>query len=451
MSTIQRNPMRRIARLVLLCMNATVLASADPTAGEQPPAPPNVILITISSLRADHVGCLGYARPTTPRFDAFASRGMLFRNAFASSSWNMPTHGSIFTSRYPSEHGATHIDQRLNEQCRTLAEVLAGGGYYCAGFSCDPRLTHDKGFARGFHFYDDHSVPLLLEALRFDAAAPVEINSHRTNDLINDAAIAWLQRNTHRPFFLFVHYYDNHWDYLPPEPYRSLYDPNYAGPLDGGLIAREPLYSNRPHERDVRHMIALYDGEVRQTDEDLGEFLDALQVRGEFDRSLIVVLGDHGEQFYEHGNTSHHGLYDELTHIPLAVSIPGRSGGRTTDALVGQMDLAPTILDYVRIPMPDACRGASIRPLLEGRTEEIHPFLCTEYTGGAVPDMFAVRSGRYKCVWRKHEVFAYDLSSDPAERHILAPADWNGELETLRKALADWMHVLHADGPAPVP
>ena len=225
------------------------------------------------------------------------------------------------------------------------------------GFSCDPRLTHDKGFARGFHFYDDHSVPLLLEALRFDAAAPVEINSHRTNDLINDAAIAWLQKNTHRPFFLFLHYYDNHWDYLPPEPYRSLYDPNYAGPLDGGLIAREPLYSNRPHERDVRHMIALYDGEVRQTDEDLGEFLDALQVRGEFDRSLIVVLGDHGEQFYEHGNTSHHGLYDELTHIPLAVSIPGMSGGRTTDALVSQMDLAPTILDYVRIPMPDACRA----------------------------------------------------------------------------------------------
>ncbi len=450
MSTNRHNSMTHVVRLLLLCTSAMMPARAGENTAAPSPAPPNVVLITISTLRADHVGRLGCARQTTPRFDAFASGAVLFRNAFAPSSWNMPAHGSIFTSLYPSEHGATHINLRLNERCRTLAEMLADGGYHCAGFCCDPRLTHEKGFARGFHLYDDRSVALLLEGLQFDSAAPVEINSSRTNDLINDAAIAWLQKNAHRPFFLFVHYYDNHWDYLPPAPYRSMYDPNYPGPLDGKLIAREPLYSNRPDDRDVRHMIALYDGEVRQTDEDLGELLDALRERGEFERSIIVVLGDHGEQFYEHGNTSHHGLYDELIHIPLAVSLPGVPGGRTIDALVSQMDLAPTLLDYLRIPLPDACRGTSLRPLLEGRTQEIHRFLCLEYTGGAVPDMFAVRSPRYKCLWRDSEVFAYDLGDDPGERHILEPADWNSELETLRRALADWMEVLRAGAPAPV-
>lgn len=419
-------------------------------ASSAPADPPNVVLITISSLRADHVSCLGYRRHTTPHFDAFAARGVLFRNAFAASSWTMPAHGSLFTSLYPSEHGATHIDRQLGEGGKTLAERLAAGGYFCAGFCCNPRLTRGKGFARGFHLYDDRSVPLLLEGLQFDAAGPVAMESHRTNDLVNDAALAWLQKNTHRPFFLFVHLYDNHWDYLPPEPYRSLYDPNYAGTLDGTRIAREPLYSNRPNDRDVRHMIALYDGEVRQTDADLGELLDVLQRRGVCGNSILVVMGDHGDQFYEHGNTSHHGLYDELIHIPLAVSIPGLPGGRGIEALVGQMDLLPTILDYVHLPVSDPCRGVSLRPLLEGRAPTVHDFLCAEYTGGAVPDTFAVRSARYKCLWQKDEVFAYDLQEDPAEQQR-RPADGGGALGPLRKALADWMGFLHAPGPVSGP
>ncbi|MHC4645620.1 MAG: sulfatase [Planctomycetota bacterium] len=303
-----------------LCLNSGRLrCGPQAAAGELSESPPaqNLILITLSTLRADHLGSFGYERDTTPNFDAFAAQTVLFRNAFAVSSWMMPAHGSIFTSLYPSIHGATHIDKALRDEPRTLAEILGESGYYCIGFCCGPRLDQEYGFARGFDLYDDYTVSVMLDSMVFGDGQTTDINRCRTNNLINDAAIRWLQNNTHKPFFMFVHYYDNHWDYLPPAPYNKLYDPDYQGPIDGTQIAREPLYSNPPDKPDIQHIVALYDGEVRQTDKDLGEMLEFLKERGLYENSIIIVMGDHGEQFYEHGHTSHHGLFEELTHIPL--------------------------------------------------------------------------------------------------------------------------------------
>jgi len=427
-----------IVGLVLLAVTSVCPASQAPDdPGGQPAL--NVILITISSLRADHVSCFGYGRDTTPHFDRFAAEHVCFRNAFATSGWMMPAHGSLFTSLYPSCHGATHIDRTLGAECTTLAEILADNGYYCAGFCCGPRLDAEHGFARGFHVYDDQSVVGLLQAMAFDQPASVDLNRQRTNDLINDAATGWLRSNTHHPFFLFVHYYDNHWDYLPPEPYRSLYDPNYTGLLSGTRIAREPLYSNPPGERDVEHLMALYDGEVRQTDEDLGELLATLQDRGLFENSMIVILGDHGEEFYEHGHTSHHGVYDELIHIPLAISVPC-VGRRTTDALVSQVDLLPTVLDGVGIPVPEWCQGRSLMGVVEGRVQSANAFVVAEYTGRAVEDIFAVRSRRTKCcVTGAGDVFAYDLIADPGELAAIAAKDFNRDMQVLEKELLKLM------------
>lgn len=399
--------------------------------------PMNVVLITISTFRADHAGCFGYQRQTTPSFDQFAAGSVLFRQAFAVSGWMMPAHGSLFTSLYPTVHGATHIDRKLADEHVTLAEVLADRGYYCVGFCCGPRLDAEHGFAQGFHVYDDRSTAALLQAMEIEGAEPIDINRHRTNDLINDAAISWLQSNRHAPFFLFVHYYDNHWDYLPPEPYRSLYDGDYKGRLDGTSIAREPLYSNPPADKDIRHMVALYDGEVRQTDEDLGEMLVALQDRGLFENSLVIVLGDHGEEFYEHGHTSHHGVYDELLHVPLAISVPHRPRG-TTDALVSQVDILPTILDYLDIPIADACRGRSLRPLIEGRAQSIRDFVFAEYTGGAVPDIFAARSARFKCCLTANgQAYGYDLVVDPGETTRIPPGAFSREMRSLQESLTE--------------
>ncbi|MHC4478306.1 MAG: sulfatase [Planctomycetota bacterium] len=396
----------------------------------------NVILITVSTLRADHVSCLGYARDTTAHFDAFAQESTLFSNAFATSSWMMPAHGSIFTSLRPALHGATHIKNALAPEPETLAEILRAKGYRTVGFCCNPRLDQEHGFAQGFDLYYDYGISTILHDAPFQDQDTGDINKQRTNHLVNDAAIRWLQNNTQEPFYMFLHYYDNHWDYLPPEPYRTLYDPDYEGPIDGTQIAREPLYSNVPGKRDIQHIVALYDGEVKQTDNDLGEMLEFLKTKGLCDRSIVVVLGDHGEQFYEHGNTSHHGLFEELIHVPMAMSIPDEGEkGKVIDSLVSQRDILPTILDYLKIPTPAQCQGKSLRPLIGGHSETVHDFVCVEYTGGAVPNAYAVRGTQYKCYHTDNEFFAYDLIKDPAEQHKILPDRFTDQTKILQKAL----------------
>jgi len=394
-----------------------------------PEPQPNVILITISTLRADHVGCLGCQRDTTPDFDRFAEENILFTNAFATSSWQMPAVGSIFTSLYPTQHGATHINNKLSQKVQTLAGILKENGFYTLGFCCNPRLSADYGFDHGFDFYDDYSVSMMLNSLTFGNEEPIEINTKRTNDLVNDAAIRWLQKNNHRPFFMFMHYYDNHWDYLPPAPYDTLYDPNYVGVIDGIKIVWEPLYSNPPEDRDIEHMIALYDGEVRQTDNDLGEMLSFLKEKHLLDNSIVIIAGDHGEQFYEHGHTSHHGIFEELIHIPLAISIPDKSTKKQKiDSLVSGVDILPTILNFVAVPVPDICEGKSLKPLIESQSEKINDFVFVEYTGGTVPDCLAVRSNRYKYVQENGKSFVYDLLKDPYEQKKIFPENFTNQI-----------------------
>ncbi|HPD32084.1 MAG TPA: sulfatase [Phycisphaerae bacterium] len=400
---------------------------------------PNVILITISSLRADHVGCLGYERDTTPHLDAFAKENLLFSNAYAVSSWMMPAHGTVFTGLYPSGHGATHVDKDLSVHPQTLAEILKDYGYYCAAFCCNPRLDTEHGFGQGFDFYDDFSVRLILESLEL-SGKEVNIDQSRTNPLVNDAAVRWLQCNRHRPFFLFLHYYDTHWDYVPAKPYGTEYDADYKGPIDGTNIAREPLFSNPPAEEDIRHIVALYDGEVRQTDDDLGEMLSFLDDCGLMEDSLVVVMGDHGEQFYEHGHTSHHGIFDELLHVPVMVSAPKLSQkcGRI-ESLISQIDVMPTILEYLAIPIPTQCEGRSLVPLLMGNSQAVNEYVFAEYTGGAAPNAYIIRSLQHKCVVAEGVTFAYDLTKDLGEQRKLSRSAFTDQMLSLSDRLDAWL------------
>jgi arylsulfatase A-like enzyme len=407
---------------------------------------PNIILVTISSLRADHVSSLGYSRQTTPNFDAFAKENTIFTNVFATSSWQMPAIGSIFTSLYPTDHGATHVNNKLSQKVQTLAGILKENGFYTAGFGCNPRLSADYGFDRGFDFYDDYSVSMILSSMSLDQADSIDINKARTNDLVNDVVVRWLQNNTHKPFFLSVHYYDNHWDYLPPVPYNTLFDPDYAGDVNGAEISREPLYSNRPSDRDVEHIIALYDGQVRQTDQDIGELLDFLKKQGRFRDSVIIVMGDHGEQFYEHGHTSHHGIFDELISVPLAISVPDSNGPRVISSFISGVDIMPTILDYVNASVPNQCRGQSLKPLIQGNPDGKRDFVFVEYTGGSVPDCFGVRFEKYKFICQEGKIFAYDLKSDPSEQKKIYKNDFTLEMNGMFEKVE---HLLTKDKPIP--
>ncbi len=407
---------------------------------------PNVILVTISSLRADHVSCLGYERQTTPNFDKFARDNILFTNVFATSSWQMPAMGSIFTSLYPGEHQATHINNKLDQNVQTLAGILKENGYYTAGFGCNPRLTSDYGFDKGFDFYDDYSVDMMLSSMSFGQEDSIDINKRRTNDLINDAVIRWLANNTHKPFFLSVHYYDNHWDYLPPPPYDTLFDPDYTGDIDGTEIAREPLYSNRPSDEDVRHIIALYDGQVKQTDHDMGELLDFLKEDERFADSVIILTGDHGEQFYEHGHTSHHGLFEELIRVPLAISAQDINVPNVINSFASGVDIMPTILDYTGIAVPDQCKGQSLKSLVENKHGSKRDCVFVEYTGGAVPDCYAVRFERYKFIYEEGDIFAYDLKFDRGEQKKIYKTNFTDEMNALFEKAMD---LIANDNPQP--
>lgn len=423
--------------MLLLCSGAVVGGNCCNASSSK-----NVILVTISSLRADHTSCFGYSRETTPVFDEFAAENILFTNAFSTSSWMMPSTGSLFTSLYPFEHSATHIDERLRIGVLTLADILKWNGYYTAGFTSDPRLSSEKGFGQGFWFYDDYSVELLLESVGIGEGIEINMNQVRTNGLINDAVIRWLSKNSAETFFLYVNYYDNHWDYLPPSPYDELFDCDYSGIINGRGISKEPLYSNKPSQEDLEHMIALYDGELRCTDDDLGELLDFLEQSGKMDDCLVVICGEHGEEFYEHGHTSHHGVYDEHIHIPLAVHLPAEEyEGIVIDSLVSVVDIMPTILEYAGIRETGEYRGRSLMSVIDGDSDEVRESLFIEYTGGAEPDAFAVRSKRYKVIRSEGKVFGFDLSKDPLEQEGISHSDFNDEMDSLYGELREVLNM----------
>jgi len=182
---------------------------------------------------------------------------------------------------------------------------------------------------------------------------------------------------------------------------------------------------------------------TQRTDKDLSDLLEVIEKIGLYENSIIIVMGEHGEQFYEHGHTSHHGLFEELIHIPLAVLIPAaKAKGRTVDSLVSQVDILPTILDCLEISTPEQCQGTSLKPLIDDKVDAVRDFVYAEYTGGAVPDSYAVRSARYKCIEQLGQQFAYDLTKDPGEQHKIFPAGFPKQVKTLQKCLQRLMPEL---------
>ena len=192
-------------------------------------------------------------------------------------------------------------------------------------------------------------------------------------------------------------------DYLPGEKYRDMFGEEYDGDIDGKLISKEPLYSNRPCDEDVERIIALYDGEVRATDDDMGELLDVLKDKGLMENSVIIVMGDHGEQFYEHGNTSHHGLYEELLRVPMALNVPNGEKGVKVDRLVSGVDVIPMVLEHAGVES-------------ETKKSKVNDIVFAEYSGGAVEDSFVGIGERYKYYYKESQGgVIFNLEEDPRE------------------------------------
>ncbi|MCZ6689427.1 MAG: sulfatase [Planctomycetota bacterium] len=385
-----------------------------------------MLLISIDTLRADHLGCYGYARDTSPHIDTLAREGALFRWAIASGSRTLPSHVALFTSVYAPIHGADLPNKRLENRLPVLPGVLKDAGYATLGFYSGHFLRPQDGFARGFdHYYNCSTYvkpgdEVVHDVIFNRTPGPDEVPGS-TNPLILGSLESWLEKPPQEPFFAFVHIWDVHMPYAPPSPYDKMF------PQGDGLD---------PYER----AIALYDGGIRATDEMIGDVLELLRNHGVLDRTLIILTSDHGEEFSDHGQMGHaKTLFDESIRVPLVMRLPGViRPGLKIESQVRLIDVFPTVLEIVRRPPPSSIFGVSLLPALDGRKKDIDlpPAYSSLRTlpGRDNPPLRSLRTSRWKIIERQDtkEITFYDLTADPKEQAGVAPR----ESARAREALA---------------
>ncbi len=402
------------------------VSGTSPTSGCRP----DILLVSIDSLRPDHLGCYGYKKPTSPNIDRLASEGVRFRPAVTTTSWTLPAHIAMLTGIYDSAHGVTDTDRSLSPKIRTLAQMLHDAGYQTGGFFGGPFLHPVFGFARGFDSYvncmswtqgesKDEQVRRILD--------PHESASHEdiTGPCTLEAVTKYLDGvRGDDPLFCFVHLWDVHYDYIPPESYWRRFDPDYTGSLDARDFMHNPAIHPQMPERELQHLLALYDGEIAFTDEILGRIVDAWKARRDLDNTVVVITADHGEEFFEHRNKGHQtSLFGEVLRVPLIVRWPARvQGGRKLEDLVRLVDLTPTLASIGGVSESLRVEGRDISPLFFGGTlpprEALAELLVDDN------DLRALRTKTLKVLRYDggKQYFALDMVNDPKERRPL-PAD----------------------------
>ena len=377
-------PMRSWAQVLgwgLLLLLEIAVAGAQPLrAGADKDT--NVIIITIDTLRADHLGSYGYKQIATPEIDALARLGVRFSQAYTPVPITLPAHTALFTGSFPMATGMHDFSgNKVSPGAITLASVLRDRGYTTAAFLGSAVLDSRFGLNQGFETYFDH-----FQFSRLDETNVDEMK--RRGDLVVDEALRWLRLNPKQPFLLWVHLYDPHHPYAPPEPYTT-------------------RYSARP-----------YDGEIAFADSQVGRLLSYLRDRRLDAGSIVVLAGDHGEGLGEHGEKRHgFFIYNSTLHVPLIVKVPGFSA-RVVQDEVSLVDVMPTVLQTLNIPIPPSVQGRSLLGLVLGRpragqsqlySETYLPLLHFRWS-----QLRCIQSGRLKYIDAPHPEL-YDLRSDPHE------------------------------------
>jgi len=421
-----------------------------------PPAPsarPNVVLISIDTLRADRLASGGPCA-VLPRIGEFARQAVVLEACRSEASHTLLAHATLLTGTVPETHGVLDAEDVLPPAIPTLAELLRVRGYdtgavvNCGYF--DRKFALDRGFAVWDYRHD-----------RQEAAPDSAGSFGRGAEETNRAVLDWLDGRPAEPWFLFVHYYDVHSDWAdapyeaPAEFIRRL-----AGPAppefrtgDGEVAAS--LYLLRADERGeawspehLAHLAALYDAGAAYTDAQVGHLLDRLRRDGLLERSIVVLTSDHGEEFREHRRFLHAQVYEELTRVPLIVSAPGLAAGRRT-GLAQLADVAPTVLDWLGLEPPPGMQGRSLRPLIE-RGEPVRDLAFSRNEDGS---QYALTDGRHKLVVEERadrRARLFDLGADPREAHDLAAR----EPERVRELLARldlWRGATRAAAPGAPP
>lgn len=340
-----------------------------------PPAPsgcPNILVIVVDTLRADHLSSYGYARPTSPHLDRMAREGVVFENAFSTSSWTTPSHASLLTGLYPHQHGGESLI--FPNRWLTIGEALTARGYRTGAFSANKiAFSRSNGFAPGFLHFEDYSRSILDMAARTRCCRILTDRVLRTlgaEDLltrkrapdVNQSVLRWIDRDRGKPFFAFLNYLDAHEPYLPPYPYRNSFS-KWKSP--GGILNSELGRYHVPTPQQVQSEMDAYDGGVAYVDEHIGHLLAELAKRGLGKNTLIAVTSDHGESFGEHGLFLHgSGLYRELIHVPLIFWWPEHvPAGVRVARPVTNAALPSTLLELAGVGGPAAFPGPPLTRL----------------------------------------------------------------------------------------
>jgi arylsulfatase A-like enzyme len=402
----------------LLALAASFAAGCDARPGK----PQNLVVISLDTLRADHLGVYGYDRETSPQLDHWAKGAFVFDNALSAANYTLASHHALFQSR------TAHVARDARFDGPTLAVMLKEQGFRTAAFTGGGMLTEIHGFTRGFDSWDEG------------------------NELLQDTvpkALAFLDEAARQDgrFYLFVHCLDVHLPYIPPPPYDHLFYPEYKGTVDGEgtrkLLSMRKMFEGRARygktrfdDADKKKVVALYDGEIAKMDVDLAKLLGRIDAPDLRDDTLVVIVSDHGDEFWDHGSVLHaHTVFQELLHVPFLLRVPAlEREARHIGERVSLLDVVPTVLELLALPQPKGLRGRSLVPLLHGEALPERPVFAE---GFAVDSKLqTVVDGPWKLIrdLDSGNVALFDLKSDPQERNDLAPTQPQ-EVERLRQLL----------------
>lgn len=421
---------KHVVLLVVVCLCLCVLFSCGKQNKENAKTQagyPNVLLISIDTLRPDHLHCYGYRRTTSPAIDKLASEGVLFENHISSTSWTLPAHAALFTSLADSVHGCTDTDRKLHKDFNTISEVFARAGYETAGFFSGPYLHPAFGLGQGFDHYENctsYAKAIDGEPVKkwaMDTGIMRQSHHDIANPIVYAAFKKWLAKKKESPFFMFVHMWDTHFDFIPPPPYDKKFDPDYEGTISGIDFFLDKRINAQMPERDLRHIIALYDGEIAWTDAHVGKMIKDLEDAGLLEKTIIVITSDHGTEFFEHGDKAHRKtLFDEVIRIPLIIRYPAKlPAGVRVNAQTRLIDVTPTLVELTGLPAMEHVMGSSLVRLAAGKEPG--------FDNTAVSELFSVgRSMRTLRTlnWKLtdhinlNRRYFFDLIEDPGEKRL---------------------------------
>jgi arylsulfatase A-like enzyme len=389
------------------------------------PAPRfNVVLVSIDTLRADHLGCYGYPRPTSPNVDAFAAGAVTFTQAIAQAPSTLHSHASMLTSLLPQHHRASWAaGTPLPDDALTLAEVLRDAGYATAAFTGGGQMHRIFGLDQGFELYEQPHAATF--------AATVE------------AAFPWLEEHAAGPFFLFLHSYETHHPYTPDPGFLAALGDDYDGALPDtisvDLLRRINAGEVRIDEADLAHIVTAYDAEIRSADAGFGALVERLRALGAWEPTMVVFTSDHGEELGERDKVGwhSHSLYDELLRVPLIIKLPhGAFAGTRVERQVRGLDLPPTVLGTLGVPSPPQFEGADLTTFLRGAP--LRPLIAVSRRDEASAELTAVRTEE----WKLQAGLLFHLARDPGERWSVLDVGVEAELQGALAAQVDRLDAL---------